>query len=544
MARPAATPDLTRDATSRAGRVVALTGTGLTIEDLVAVARSGARVADLTDADFARLAPAREWIRGAVEEGDEVIYGVNTGFGSLAGTRIAPARTRLLSRNVVLKCAVGVGDPLPRDWVRAMMAVRAHSLARGVSGVRPEIVGTLLDMLNRGVLPRVPSKGSLGASGDLAPLAHIALVATAGPEGMPEDYTGEAWFDGRLLTGAEAMAAAGIPRPRLEAKEGLALTNGTAMMVAAAALALHDARRVLAHAELAAALSFEALRALTEALHPLLHEANNQPGQIRSAARLRELLADSRLVDTDPDKIQDAYSIRCTPQVLGPVHDMLGFLAGRIEAALDAASDNPLVFVERADHPTRKAVSGGNFHGAGPALWLDVLGIAIAEVANLSDRRVFRLLTPELSGGLPAMLVAEPGLNGGLMTTQYTGAALVSDNKTLAHPDSVDSIPTSANQEDHVSMGANAARHAWEIVDNVKKVIAIELLAASQAVYLRSEGPERLGRGTRGVYAAIRERIEPVVADRALAPDLAIVEDLIDSGRLLEAADPERASDP
>jgi len=539
---PRPSPDLGRDVSSRAGDIIALKGTGLTIEDLVAIARSAAPVAGLTDEDVARLAPSRAWIREAVEGGEEIIYGVNTGFGSLAGTRIAPAQTRLLSRNVILKCAVGVGDPLPRDWVRAMMAVRAHSLARGVSGVRPEIVRTFLDMLNRGVIPRVPSKGSLGASGDLAPLAHIAVVATAGPEDMPEDYSGEAWFEGRLSTGAEAMAAAGIPRPRLEAKEGLALTNGTTMMIAGAALALHDSRRILAHAELAAALSFEALRVLGEAFHPLLHEANNQPGQIRCAARLRELLAGSRLVDSDPDKVQDAYSIRCTPQVLGPVHDVLDFLAGRIEAGLDAASDNPLVFVERDDHPTRKAVSGGNFHGAGPALWLDILGIAIAEVANISDRRVFRLLTPELSGGLPAMLVAEAGLNGGLMTTQYTGAALVSDNKTLAHPDSIDSIPTSANQEDHVSMGANAARHAWEIVDNVKKVIAIELLAASQAVYLRAEGPERLGRGTRGVYAAIRERIEPVVADRALAPDFALIEDLIDSGRLLEAADRERTA--
>jgi len=527
--------DASRDLASRSGDVVSL-GTDLDIADVVAIARAGARVEDLGHADMERLAPSREWVREAVEGGEEVIYGVNTGFGSLAGTRIAPAQTRLLSRNVILKCAVGTGDPLPRDWVRAMMAVRAHSLARGVSGVRPEIVQTFIDMLNRDVLPRVPAKGSLGASGDLAPLAHIALVATRGPEDMPQDHSGDAWFDGRLLTGAEAMERAGIPRPRVEAKEGLALTNGTTMMVAGAALALHDALRVLAHAELAAALSFEALRGLTEALHPLLHEANNQPGQIRCAARLRELLADSRLVDTDPDKVQDAYSLRCTPQILGPIRDVLDFLSERVGAALDAASDNPLVFVGRADGSSHKALSGGNFHGAGPALWLDVLGIAIAEAANLSDRRVFRLLTPELSGGLPAMLVSEPGLNGGLMTTQYTGAALVSDNKTLAHPDSVDSIPTSANQEDHVSMGANAARHAWEIVANVKQVIAIELLAASQAVYLRPDGPARLGRGTRGVYAAIRERIDPVLIDRPLAPDLAVLEELIDSGGLLATA--------
>jgi len=527
--------DLSRGVDSRRGDTIELRDLG--VEDVVAVARSGATVAPLDEDGRACVIRSREWVAEAVGRTDETIYGVNTGFGSLANTRIPADQQRMLSRNVILKCMVGVGDPLPEDWVRAMLLVRANSLARGVSGVRPVIIDTLVEMLNRGVIPRVPAKGSLGASGDLAPLAHLAAVATRGPEEMAEDSSGEAWLDGALMTGDEAMRVAGIERPIVEAKEGLALTNGTTMMIAGAALAIHDARRVLVHAEIAAALMMEGLRALTEAFHPDLHEANNQPGQVRTAARLRALLAGSGLVDSDPAKVQDAYSLRCTPQVLGPIHDMFGFLGDRIAGGLNAASDNPLIFPDRADHPTRKAISGGNFHGAGPALWLDTLGIAISEAGNLSDRRVFRALTPELSGGLPAMLIEEAGLHGGLMTTQYTGAALVSDNKTLAHPDSVDSIPSSANQEDHVSMGANAARHAREIVANVRKVVAIELVAAAQAVWLRPGGEAKLGAGTAPVYRALRERIRPVVADRALAPDFEVVEGMMDSGELLRAAE-------
>lgn len=514
----------------------------LSIADLVAVAREDRHVAPLGPELRARIEASRAVVDDALTRPDERIYGITTGYGSLAATSIPPADAALLSRNVILKCAVGVGAPLPRDWVRAMLLIRANSLARGVSGVRAVIVETLIEMLNRGVVPVVPGKGSLGASGDLAPLAHIALVATRGPDGLDDGFSGEAWLEGSRMSGAAAMAAAGIDRPALEAKEGLGLTNGTTMMVAGAALAVHDARRWLVHAENAAALSMEGLRALTAAFDPDLHEANNQPGQIRTAARLRALLAGSSLVDTDPDKIQDAYSVRCTPQVLGPVHDVLDFLAERTEGAMNAASDNPLVF-PAVDRAPGRTVSGGNFHGAGPALWLDTLGIAMAEPANLSDRRVFRMLTPELSGGLPAMLVGEPGLNGGLMSIQYTGAALVSDNKTLAHPDSVDSIPSSANQEDHVSMGANAARHTWEILDNVKKVIAVEYVCGAQAVHLRGVGPQDLGGGTRALYETLRARIEPVLRDRPLAPDIAAVEALMEDGSLDRAVEASLASE-
>lgn len=482
----------------------------------------------------ARMEESRSWVDAALRDGSEVIYGVNTGYGSLATERIPPEQTGVLARKVILNCMAGLGAPLPADIVRAMLLLRANSLAKGFSGVRPAIVETLIAMLNRGVTPRVPSKGSLGASGDLAPLAEIAAVATRGPDGMDEDSSGTAWFEDDLLTGEEAMRRAGIPRLATEAKEGLALTNGTSMMVGVGALCLHDALRLLRHAEIAAALSMEALLALSEALHPSLHAANGQPGQIRTAANLRSLLEGSRLIDSDPSGVQDAYSLRCTPQVLGPVRDVLRFLTARLEAALNAAADNPLFF-PRLRGEGRKAVSGGNFHGQGPALWLDFLGIAMAEAASVAERRVFRLLTPELSRGLPAMLVATPGLDGGLMVAQYTAAALVSENKTLAHPDSVDSIPTCANQEDHVSMGGNAALHALEIVRNVRSVIAIELVAAAQGVHLRSEGPERLGRGTAAAYAAIRERLRPVEHDRELEPDIRVVEELIEEGSILDA---------
>ena len=515
----------------------------LSIPDVVAVARGGSQVRELDGVARERVEASRSTVVEALDRPGARIYGITTGYGALAGTRIEATDAARLSWNLILKCATGTGPPLPEDWVRAMLLVRANSLALGASGVRPVIIDTLVQMLNRGVTPVVPGKGSLGASGDLAPLAHMAAVATRSPGSSPdagegEDptaFSGEAWFDGRRMDGASAMAAAGISRPGLQAKEGLALTNGTTMMVAGAALQLHDARRLLLHAEMAAALSFEALLARTAALNPRLHEANNQPGQIGTAERLRSLLSGSALVDTDVDRVQDAYSLRCTPQVMGPVHDMAGFLWGRVEASLNAVSDNPLIFPAAGQEPGA-FVSGGNFHGAGPALWLDTLGIALADVASLSDRRMFRMLTPELSAGLPAMLVESPGLHGGLMSLQYTGAALVSDNKTLAHPDSVDSIPTSANQEDHVSMGANAARHAGEILDNTRTVLAIELLGAAQAVYLRPEGPDRLGAGTRAVYEAVRECVPPVSEDRSLAEDGGRLEAAIDSGTLQRAA--------
>ncbi|MFO7588100.1 MAG: histidine ammonia-lyase [Gemmatimonadota bacterium] len=512
--------------------MITITGEGLRLEEVVAAARRGEKVAPLGAAVRERMEASLRWVEAAVASGERTMYGVNTGFGALARRRIEPEEAARLSRNVILKCCAGTGPPLAADVVRAMMAIRADTLARGASGVRPELPETLVRMLNRGVTPYVPSKGSLGASGDLAPLAHIAVVMTRDPDGSePEEFSGRAWLEGELLTGAEAMERAGIPRIAPGPKEGLSLTNGTTFMLAAAALAVHDARSLLDHADVAAALSIEALLGLSAAFHPLLHEANGQRGQPEAAARVRTLLYGSRLVDSDPDRVQDAYSLRCVPQVHGPARDAVEFIAGRVESLLRGTSDNPLVFPE-ADGEGR-LISGGNFHGQGLAFWHDLLGIVMAEVASISERRCFRLLTPELSAGLPSMLVAKPGLDSGLMLGQYTAAALVSDNKTLAHPDSVDSIPSSANQEDHVSMGANAARHALEILDNVRTVIAIELVTAAQAVELRENGPERLGRGTAAAWRQIRSRVRFLEHDRPVTPDVEAVADLIRSGTIL-----------
>lgn len=506
-----------------------LTGEALTLEDVLAVARHGARVAPYTPEVVARMQRSYQWVIDTIERGDMTMYGVNTGFGSLAHVPIALAETRQLARNLVLTCLVGVGEPLPEEIVRAMMLVRANLFASGHSGIRPEIANLLIEMLNRGVTPWVPRKGSLGASGDLAPLAHITVVLSR-DESADGGYSGQAYFEGELMSGAQAMERAGLTRVVLEAKEGLSLTNGTTFMVAAGALAVYDAEVLLRHAEIAAALSFEALCGLSEALHPALHAANRQPGQMESAAHLRALLAGSQFVDADLSRVQDAYSLRCTPHVLGPARDSLAFLRERFTSALNAVSDNPLIFLDGEEALT---VSGGNFHGQGPGMWLDFLGIALAAVGNIAERRTFRLVTPELSNGLPAMLVAHSGLDSGLMMPQYTAAALVSDNKTLAHPDTVDSIPSCANQEDHVSMGANAARHALEIVSNVRHILAIELLTAAQAIDLRPQGSARLGHATRKAFEVIREHVPFMEHDREHTPAIEKLAEVILSEQLL-----------
>ena len=544
--------------------MIEIDGHSLTIEQIVRVARAGEQLGPLSDEVVASMTRSRDWLAGVIERDERTIYGVNTGFGPLASRRIRPGEARRLSYNLVLNCAAGVGDPLPVEIVRAMMLIRANSLAKGLSGVRPLVAETLAGMLNRGVTPEVPAKGSLGASGDLAPQAHVAAVLLDEPEepggtagassagdgrtasgvggggdradGDGPVYSGFAVYGGERLEGAEAMRRAGLARVRAEPKDGLALTNGMDFMLATAALTVFDAESVIEHAAISAALSLEAVCALSAAFHPALHEAAGQPGQIAVAARLRTLLEGSKLIDTEPGRVQDAYSLRCVPQALGPSRDVVAFLSKRIATAINAASDNPLVFVDLPGEEPR-TISGGNFHGQGPALWLDLLGIALADVGGMSERRTFRLLTPELSGGLPSMLAENGGLDSGLMVAQYTAAALVSDNKTLAHPDSVDSIPSSANQEDHVSMGANAARHAREIVDNVRTVVAIELMTAAQAIDLRPEGPDRLGRGTAAAHRQIREHVPRLVRDRELTPDIRAVDELIRSGELLRAVD-------
>ena len=367
--------------------MIELTGSDLTIEQIVAVARGHEPVASLSEEVRQLMQRSHDWVKLSITQSGKVIYGVNTGFGSLANKVISADEARKLSRNLILLCVCGVGEPLPEDVVRAMMVIRANMLAKGNSGVRPVVAQTLLELLNAGITPMVPEKGSLGASGDLAPLAHIATVMTRDLEEGDGGYSGKAYYRGELLDGAEAMRRAGIPRLVLEAKEGLALSNGIDFMSACGALAVHDAENLLRHSQVAASLSLEALLGLSAAFDPALHAASNQPGQQRIAANLRALTSGSRLVDSLPSKVQDAYSLRCIPQVLGPALDTVGFVRQRFAAAINAATDNPLIFPSDTAEGELRSISGGNFHGQGPAMWLDFLGIAMAEVANIAERR-------------------------------------------------------------------------------------------------------------------------------------------------------------
>ena len=510
-----------------------ITGKKLTIEEVHAVAYNLAKVNLLGQETKARMTATQEWLSQAIQKQDTVFYGINTGFGSHANETIDPDQAGQLSRNVILADVAGIGKPLPEEIVRAMMVIRANTIAGGPSGIRPMVVETLIEMLNKGVTPYVPEKGSLGASGDLVPLAAIAVVATCDADG--KGYSGKAWYAGELMSGDKAMRKAGIPRLKLIAKEGNSLINGTAFMAAVGCLAVDRCEKLIRHAEVATALSLEAMLAASAAYHPALHKASNQAGQISVAQNIRTLFQGSLLIDST-QRVQDAYSLRCVPQVMGPVRDTVAFARGYIERTLNAGIDNPLILESDEEEPF-VCLSGGNFHGQGLAFMMDFLSIAMSEVANISDRRSFALLTPALNHGLPSMLIPANGLNTGLMVAQYAGAALVSDNKTLAHPDSVDSIPTSADQEDHVSMGANGARHLWEILENVTNVIAVEFLCAGQAVDLREDGPKRLGQGSTIAHTMIRKGVDIYDRDKEMSPDINSLAELIKSEKIIEAID-------
>ena len=505
--------------------LVILDGDSLTLAEVLTVSRQGAPVR-LDEGAVARVCDSRAWI-DEVSRGEALtVYGVNTGFGSLAEVRIPPDDVATLTRNLILSHSSGVGPPLPEEVVRATMLIRANTLAKGYSGIRLETLETLIEMLNRGLHPVLPEKGSVGASGDLAPLSHLALTLIG---------EGEALYQGRRLPAGEAMHQAGLPPVTLAAKEGLALNNGTSVSAALACLALVDAQNLVRHAEIALAISLEAVQAASRAFDSRLHAARNHRGQQASAAYVRRLIAGSQLIDST-QRVQDAYSLRCAPQVLGAVRDTLAFVRTTVEGEINAATDNPLVFL---DEPSdNKAFSGGNFHGEPLALAMDFLGIAVAEVGSIAERRAFRLLDGTLSD-LPPMLTADGGLQSGLMMAQYTAASLVSDNKTLAHPDSVDSIPTGANQEDHVSMSANAARHAREIVWNTERIVAVEMLCAAQALDQRTEGSSRRpGKGTQAAHRALREGgVAPLGQDRILAPDIERTAELIHSGEIAAAVE-------
>lgn len=454
------------------------------------------------------------------------VYGVNTGFGALAEVRISPEQILELQRNLVRSHSAGVGSPLTRAQVRAMMLLRANVLARGHSGARPEVAELLCSMLNRGVHPVIPSRGSVGASGDLAPLAHLAL-------GMIGE--GEAEYEGQIMPAVDALRRADLEPLELAAKEGLTLLNGTQHMTGVGGLAVLDAIESCVIADIAGAMSLEALQGTSAAFDARVLQARPHPGQVASGIHLARLLGDSEIAESHKDcgKVQDPYSLRCMPQVHGASADVLDFARAVLEREAMATTDNPLVFVDPRHPHGGEVISGGNFHGQPVALALDAAAMAVAELASISERRIEQLVNPHLSSGLPPFLAPQSGLNSGFMIAQVSAAALVSENKVLCHPASVDSIPSSAGREDHVSMGATSALKLTQVHDHVRTVLAIELLAAAQGIDLRA--PHKPARRLQGVHALIRKHVAPMTTDRPIYQDIRAVRALVDNGSLIAA---------
>lgn len=498
-------------------KCIYIDGNSMNLEDFVKVSRHSWKT-ELKPEAKERVNRSRELVDRFVDEG-KVVYGITTGFGKFSDVVISAEELVELQRNLIVSHSCGVGEALPEEAVRGIMLLRANALAKGFSGIRLSVVETLIAMLNKGVHPVIPEKGSLGASGDLAPLAHMVLVMIG---------EGEAVYEGTRMPGRKAMDLAGIPLVTLVSKEGLALINGTQVMTSIGGLAVFDAINLSKIADISAALSIEALNGITDAMDKRVHAARGHKGQISSASNILRLLENSTLVTRQGEKrVQDPYSLRCTPQIHGATKDALEFIREKVEIEMNAATDNPIIFPEEED-----VISGGNFHGQPIALPMDFLGIAAAELANISERRLERLVNPTLSNGLPAFLTEKGGVNSGFMIVQYSAASLVSENKVLAHPASVDSIPSSANQEDHVSMGTIAARKARSILDNSRKVIAMELLAACQAIDLRKMSG--LGRGTEIAYNLVRQSIPSLNEDRVMYLDINKSEALVCSNRLVE----------
>ena len=500
---------------------VVLDGSPLGIDQVVAVARGGEKIA-VAESVAERMAPARRVVEEAVARG-AIVYGITTGFGALANVRIEPAAVAELQLAIIRSHAAGTGDEMPAEVVRAMMLLRARTLAAGHAGVRPLLVERIVELLNRGIHPVVPEHGSVGASGDLAPLAHCALALIG---------EGEAHVNGSRIAGADALRDAGLDPISLEAKEGLALVNGTEGMLAMACLSVHDLGLVLRTADVACGMSVEALLATDRPFAEKIHALRPHPGQLASAENLRRLTAGSEVIAshrTAAHAVQDAYSLRCAPQVHGACRDALGFALQVVERELASEVDNPVVFGDTGD-----VESAGNFHGEPLAFALDLLAIAASEVASISERRTDRMLDPAHSNGLPAFLAPEAGVNSGFMLAQYTQASLVAECKRLAVPASVDSIPTSGTTEDHVSMGWDAGLKARRAVANAAAVVAIEALVAAQALDLRA--PLVPSAAAAAVLAAIRERVPFMPADRFLAPDIQSVRELASTGALERAA--------
>ncbi len=497
--------------------IIELDGNTLTRQQIEEIVKGQATVALATES-LERIRLSRERIEKRLAEG-QTIYGVNTGFGKLSNIKIEEEDIELLQLNLLRSDATGVGEPFPTDVVRAMMVLRANALARGFSGIREETVQLLLNFINKGVHPIVPSQGSVGASGDLAPLSHLALVLVG---------EGKAEFNGELMGGSEALKQAGLTPVRLQAKEGLALVNGTQAMTGIGVLTVNEAERIGLAADMAASLTLEALKGITSAFDPALLAVRPHPELELVGGRIRKWLDGSKRVTKQGEiRMQDAYSLRCIPQVHGASWQSFFYAQDRVQTEMNATTDNPIVL------ESGEVLSGGHFHGQPIALAMDFLKIGVCEWANISERRTERMVNPQLNEGLPPFLATNPGIECGLMIAQYTAASIVSENKVLAHPSSVDSIPTSGNQEDHVSMGTTSARQVRQIVHNAARVVAIELICASQAIHL-DKAEEQLSPTTSKFLKKVREFCPPLLADQPIGDEIeALAKYLLSSNDLV-----------
>lgn len=500
---------------------ILLDGAHLRLEDVIAVARNFIHV-ELSPEAKARMEQSRELVEQWISEG-AIIYGVTTGFGSNQDKNIPAEEAEAFQENLIISHSSGVGAALDEASVRAMMLLRANALAKGCSGIRVETVEQLLEMLNKRICPFVPVKGSVGSSGDLAPLSHMTLAMIG---------KGEVFFENHRMPALDALNRAGIEPVRLKAKEGLALTNGTQFMTGIGALTLCDAENLAKIADIAGAMTIEAMKGKSAAFAEEVHRLRPFPGQIATAQNVRALIKGSQLIDLVDEhtekKRQDAYSLRCLPQVHGASRQAIAFTRQMLEIEINSATDNPLVL---ADH--MQSYSAGNFHGQPVALTMDFLALALSEIGNISERRIARLVNVRESFGLPGYLIDNSGFYSGVMMAQYTAAALASENKVLIHPASGDSIPTSANQEDHNSMGSIAARQAREVLENVQQIIALELLCAAQAIGLRERESHRPGAGTRAAYDFIRRHISQIDVDREIYVDFQKALELVRSGEII-----------
>lgn len=499
---------------------IVLNGRDLTVEDVVAVGRFNEEVALSEEAEKA-VQKARDFVDEKLAN-NEVIYGLTTGFGKFSDVLIPLEETKDLQTNLIRSHTCAMGNPLPIETARAIVLLRCNALSRGNSGIRVSTLKSLIGLLNNGITPYIPEKGSLGASGDLAPLAHMVLAI------MGE---GKVFYKDEIVLAKDALAKVGMKPTHLVAKEGLALINGTQVMTAIGVMALYDAMNLAKVADIAAAMTVEALNGITKAYDPKIQEVRGHAGQIQCAANMRALLEGSENAKTvNPTKVQDAYSLRCVPQVHGASRDIFNYVYGAVSKEINAVTDNPIIFPDE-----NEVISGGNFHGQPMALAFDAMKNAIAELADISERRSERMINPNLSEGLEPFLTKHGGVCSGFMIAQYAAASMVSENKIYAHPASVDSIPSSGNQEDHVSMGTTAARTARMILDNSQKVLGIELFTASQAIWLRGEAG--LAKSTQAAYDYIRKTVEPVDVDIVMHDQLVKFDDMIKTNKIVDAVE-------